>query len=164
MHKWCKVNNFTILMSTKKSMLKSCKKMCLLSPLYLSSWMKKDNFKKGTQFRKVLSKGNISTSSFKIYFDFMFNEIKNIWSAHFTLPVPLHSLTDTDLCCIPPPHRLLIYWDEKKKSSRIPPPLLLSPDRADMDCGIDRLYKEEGVSLGCTVYTPCTLGWVDFGY
>ena len=40
--------------------------------------MKKDNFKKGTQFRKVLSKENISTSSFKIHFDFMFNEIKNI--------------------------------------------------------------------------------------
>ena len=33
--------------------------------------MKKDNFKKGTQFRKVLSKENISTSSFKIHFDFM---------------------------------------------------------------------------------------------
>ena len=95
MHKWCEEKNFKILMSTKKSMLKSCKKMCLLSPLYLSSWMKKDNFKKGTQFRKVLSKENISTSSFKIHFDFMFNEIKNIWSAHFTLPVPLHSLTDT---------------------------------------------------------------------
>ena len=46
----------------------------------------------------------------------------------------------------------LYIGDEKKKSSRIPPALLLSPDRADMDCGIDRLYKE-GVSLGCTVYT-----------
>ena len=33
-------------------------------------------------------------------------------------------------------HRLLIHWDEKKKSSRIPPTLLLSPDRADMDCGM----------------------------
>ena len=39
-------------------------------------------------------------------------------------------------------HRLLIHWDEKKKSSRIPPALLLSPDRADIDCGIDRLSSE----------------------
>ena len=36
----------------------------------------------------------------------------------------------------------LYIGDEKKKSSRIPPALLLSPDRADMDCGIDRLSRE----------------------
>ena len=36
----------------------------------------------------------------------------------------------------------LYLGDEKKKSSRIPLALLLSPDRADMDCGIDRLSRE----------------------
>ena len=34
---------------------------------------------------------------------FMFKDIKNIRSAHFTIPVPLHNLTDTNLSCIPPP-------------------------------------------------------------
>ena len=34
---------------------------------------------------------------------FMFKDIKNIRSAHFTLPVPLHNLTNTNLSCIPPP-------------------------------------------------------------
>ena len=36
----------------------------------------------------------------------------------------------------------LYIGDKKKKSSCIPPALLLSPDRADMDCGIDRLSRE----------------------
>ncbi len=36
----------------------------------------------------------------------------------------------------------LYIGDEKKKSSRIPLALLLSPDRADMDCGIDCLSRE----------------------
>ena len=34
------------------------------------------------------------------------------------------------------------YTLEKKKSSSIPLALLLSPDRADMDCSIDRLSRE----------------------
>ena len=36
----------------------------------------------------------------------------------------------------------LYIGDQQKKSSRIPPARLLSPDRADMDCGIDRLSRE----------------------
>ena len=36
-----------------------------------------------------------------------------------------------------------LYIVDLKKNSRCPPPArLLSPDRADMDCGIDGLYKE----------------------
>ena len=36
----------------------------------------------------------------------------------------------------------LFIVDLKKKSPRLPPARLLSPDRADMDCGIDCLSRE----------------------
>ena len=36
----------------------------------------------------------------------------------------------------------LFIVDLKKKSRRLPPALLFSPDRADMDWGIDRLSRE----------------------
>ena len=36
----------------------------------------------------------------------------------------------------------LYIVDLKKNSHRPPPALLLSPDRADMDCDIDRLSRE----------------------
>ena len=49
MRVWCEEKNFNILMRTEKSMLKRWKNMYSLSLLYLSSWRKKDIFKKGTQ-------------------------------------------------------------------------------------------------------------------
>ena len=96
----------------RKACLKAAKKCvyCLLY-IYLHEWRKTIS-RKGLNLGRFYLKKTYPQvhSKFILISCLQFNEIKNIWSAHFTLPVPLHNLTDTYRFVLHTPTPLPAFW------------------------------------------------------